>query len=101
MPKIPVSVISVNVAPGGNVSRVPASGRLIAEYKIIPLRLKTQKNETIVIDKVVNIQKTASMKAGGIGDRYTCYATCGGTQKELHLYRDDNEWFLEDLFDPS
>ena len=43
------------------------------------------------IDKVLDIRKAASLKAGGIGIRYTCLI-CG---KTVLLFNDNNLWFLE------
>ncbi len=96
MTKIPVSVIAVHVAEGSTVTRIPASPALAAQYKIIPLRILTRGGERIYVDRVLNIQREASFKAGGIGDKYTCTATLGEKQREIAVYRDDTDWFMED-----
>jgi hypothetical protein len=43
------------------------------------------------IDKVLEIERAASIAAGGLGIRYTCMV-CG---KQTYLYRDDTIWFME------
>ena len=44
------------------------------------------------IQKVTDIRKAASLKAGGAGMRYTCVID----GREGHLYyEDDNRWFME------
>ncbi len=98
MAKFPVSVIAVHVAEGSEITRIPASPGLAAKYKIIPLRILTHGGEKIYVDRVLNIQREASLKAGGIGDKYTCTATLGETQREIAVYRDDTDWFMEDEF---
>ena len=44
------------------------------------------------IQRVKNICRAASLKAGGVGMRYTCIVD----GRESHLYYEDNNmWFLE------
>ena len=43
------------------------------------------------IDKVLDIREAASLKAGGIGIRYTCLI-CG---KTVLLFNDNDKWFIE------
>ena len=44
------------------------------------------------IDRVLDIRRAASLKAGGVGRRYTC-RICG---KERYLWlEDDGKWFVE------
>ena len=43
------------------------------------------------IDRVLDVRRAASLKAGGIGVRYTC-RICG---KIVKLFNDDNHWFME------
>ena len=94
--KFPVSVIALFVGEGfDTIPRVPASPGLMARHKIIPLRILTGDNEKIIIDRVTDINRQASTKAGGLGDRYTCLASFGEVQREFYLYKDDNEWYME------
>ena len=44
------------------------------------------------IQKVTDIRRAASLKAGGVGLRYTCQID--GRQSYLY-YEDNNRWFVE------
>lgn len=45
------------------------------------------------IQKVTDVRRAASLKAGGAGIRYTCIVD----GKESHLfYEDNNMWFMEE-----
>lgn len=100
MAKIPISVIALYVSE--NVSlpsyKIPTSAKLLATYKVIPLRILNENDEKIIIDRIIDIRREASTKAGGLGDRYTCLATRGDVQKQIYVYKDEDEWFLEDYF---
>jgi hypothetical protein len=43
------------------------------------------------IEKVVDIRRAASMKAGGTGIRYTCKVQ----NKEVYLFLEEDRWFME------
>ena len=46
---------------------------------------------TYIIQKVTDIRRAASLKAGGVGIRYTCIVD----GQESHLYYEDNNlWFV-------
>ena len=46
-----------------------------------------------MIQKVTDVRRAASLKAGGAGIRYTCIVD----GKESHLfYEDNNMWFMEE-----
>lgn len=45
-----------------------------------------------VIQKVTDIRRAASLRAGGVGMRYTCQID--GRQSYLY-YEDNNKWFVE------
>ena len=94
--KISVSVIAIYIGEGFSFTRIPASFGLSAKYKVIPLKILTHQNEKIVIDRVLDISRCASTKAGGLGERYTCLATFGDVQREIYVYKDEDEWYMED-----
>ena len=98
MGKIPISVIAVYVGEGFSHLRTPASSGLAAKHKVIPLKILTQNDEKIIVDRVIGITRQASTKAGGLGDRYACLATMGKTQREIFVYKDNDEWYLESEF---
>lgn len=43
------------------------------------------------IDKVIDIRRAASLKAGGTGIRYTCKVY----NKEVYLFFEEDRWFME------
>lgn len=44
------------------------------------------------IDRITDKRRAASLKAGGVGMRYTCFIE--GQQRYLY-YEDNNMWFME------
>ncbi|OQB16016.1 MAG: hypothetical protein BWY15_00143 [Firmicutes bacterium ADurb.Bin193] len=61
------------------------------EGRITPLSFKWEDDRIFEIDKITNVCKAASLKAGGAGIRYTCMV-CG---KQIYLFLEDNKWFVE------
>ena len=61
--------------------------------RITPLSFVWEDEKRYNIDKVLDVRKAASLKAGGLGIRYTC--TVHG--KQIYLYFDEDElrWFME------
>lgn len=43
------------------------------------------------IDRVLDVRRAASLKAGGLGMRYICRIR----GKEVKLFNDDGHWFME------
>lgn len=58
---------------------------------IIPLSLIWENGQIYEIDKVVSIDKKASVNGGGMGLRYTCKIN-GHTK---YIWLDDKIWFVE------
>ena len=50
--------------------------------KLRPLMLKWEDGRKYTIDRVIGVRRSASLKAGGIGIRYTCIV-CG---KQTYLF---------------
>ena len=99
MSKIPISVIAVYVGEGFGDLRTPASPVLTSKYKVIPLKILTRNDEKIIVDRVVDIRRQATTKAGGLGERYVCLATLGDVQREIFVYKNDDEWYMESDFE--
>ena len=95
MAKKYVSVLALYVPEGRHLARLRVSPALISEYKVVPCRVLTEDDKTIYVDKVLDIRNEASIKAGGLGVRYTCLVTVEDVQKEIFVYRDDTDWYLE------
>ena len=59
---------------------------------LIPKSLKWTDDIWYEIDRITDIRRAASLKAGGAGMRYTCII--GG--KKRYLFNEDNNmWFME------
>lgn len=43
------------------------------------------------INKVTDIRQAASLKAGGVGIRYTCKVR----NRQIYLFLEDDRWFME------
>ena len=58
---------------------------------ILPLEIRWEDGRRDPIDRVLDIRRAASLKAGGAGIRYTC--RIGGRPK--YLFLEENKWFVE------
>ncbi|MBS4961081.1 MAG: hypothetical protein KHZ62_09770 [Clostridiales bacterium] len=61
------------------------------EGKMIPLKLRWKDGRCYEVEKVLDIRRAASLKAGGQGMRYTCRMK----GKERFLFFDETRWFVE------
>ena len=62
------------------------------EGQLKPVIVKWQVGHIYEIQRITDIRRAASLKAGGAGMRYTCIID----GKESHLfYEDNNMWFVE------
>ena len=57
----------------------------------IPLTLKWEDGRIFNIDRVTDIRRAASLKAGGQGTRYRCRIS----GKETYLWLEEDKWFVE------
>ena len=70
---------------------------VLAEFtkdgRLIPKSFVWKDGNTYIIQKVTDIRRAASLKAGGAGTRYTCIVD--GVESHLY-YEDNNLWFMEE-----
>lgn len=59
--------------------------------KLRPLVLKWEDGRRYSIDRVIDVRRAASLKAGGIGIRYTCMVQ----GKQTYLFFEEDRWFVE------
>lgn len=59
--------------------------------QVKPVRLNWEDGRRFAVDRITDIRKAASLKAGGIGIRYTCMIA----GKQVYLYKDQDQWFME------
>ena len=56
-----------------------------------PLSIKWEDGRVFEVDRVLDVRQAPSLKAGGLGIRYTC-RICN---KEVYLFDDEGRWFVE------
>ncbi|HAN21864.1 MAG: hypothetical protein A2Y15_06335 [Clostridiales bacterium GWF2_36_10] len=59
--------------------------------KITPLSIIWEDGRTFDIDRISDIRRAASLKAGGVGMRYTCRIR----NKQIYLFDEEGCWFME------
>lgn len=70
---------------------VEVIARFDAEGNITPLTVIWEDGRVFEIDKVLDIRRAASLKAGGIGVRYTCRIR----GRETFLWYEEPRWYVE------
>lgn len=70
---------------------VEVTARFDAEGKITPLSLLWEDGTVYEIDRVLDIRRAASLKAGGMGIRYTVRIN----GKQSYLFYEEPRWFVE------
>ena len=58
---------------------------------IRPRAITWEDGRVYEIDRVLDIRRAASLKAGGVGMRYICRIR----GKEVKLFNDEGRWFME------
>ncbi len=59
--------------------------------RVRPLTLIWEDGRQFEINRVTDIRKAASLRAGGFGVRYTCFIR----GKQVFLFKDEEQWFME------
>lgn len=76
-----------------NKRYVDVVARFDTDGKIIPVKLLWHDGTVFYIDRVLDIRRAASLKAGGAGIRYTCRIN----NRETYLFLEENKWFVEEI----
>jgi sulfopyruvate decarboxylase TPP-binding subunit len=99
MTKIPISVIALFMGKDTEISssKIPVGRELAARHKVIPIKFLTPSGDIIIIDRITDIRRQVSAKVGGLGERYSCLATIGDIQRLVYAYKDEDEWYLEEM----
>lgn len=74
-PKVYVGVL-VEVSPEGQMK---------------PIEITWEDGRKFSIDRVIDVRRAASLKAGGQGMRFTCLIR----GKETYLFKEEERWFME------
>ena len=61
------------------------------EGRNTPLSILWKDGRSFEIDQILDVRRAAYLKAGGVGDRYTCRVR----NKQIYLFDEDGCWFLE------
>ena len=75
----------------GAKAYVEVEARFSREGQLMPTAIIWEDGHRYEIDRVTDVAKRASMKAGGAGIRYTCII--GGHQS--YLFYEVDRWFVE------
>ncbi len=71
---------------------VDVQARFTKDGKLIPLSFEWTDGHVYEIQRICDVRRAASLRAGGTGIRYTCQVN----GRESHLYyEDNNQWFVE------
>ena len=62
-----------------------------SDGSILPQKIIWEDGKEYIIDRVLDIRRAASLKAGGCGIRYDCII-CG---QQRFLFLEDYKWFVE------
>lgn len=69
-----------------------------SDRKVLPIKILTEDGFKFKVDRITDVRPAASLKAGVSGMRYICACTLDDENlsfNEVHLYRDDDAWFVE------
>lgn len=68
---------------------------VVAEFtkdgRIVPKSFTWSDGHVYEVQKITDLRRAASLRAGGVGMRYTCIVD----GRESHLFYEENKWFLE------
>ena len=70
---------------------VEVTAKFDTEGNITPLSVTWEDGTVYEIDRILDKRRAASLKAGGIGMRYTCRIS----GRQSYLYYEDPRWFVE------
>ena len=71
---------------------VDVTAEFSKDGELVPKSFRWEDGQVYEIERIKHIRRAASLKAGGVGMRYTC--VIGGQEKHL-FYEDNNMWFME------
>lgn len=70
---------------------VDVLAKFTKEGMLMPKHFTWEDGHEYDIDRVKDIRRVASTRAGGVGMRYTCLVE----GKEVYLYLEEDKWFME------
>lgn len=70
---------------------VPVVVEYAADGGLKPVSFVWEDGTRYEIDRVLDVRRAASLKAGGMGTRYTCRVR----GRQTYLYLEEDRWFME------
>ena len=70
---------------------ISVTARFDADGNVLPLCINWDDGRQFPIDRVTDVRYAASLKAGGVGIRYTCRIQ----SHEKYIFLEENRWFIE------
>ena len=71
---------------------VDVTAEFSKDGNLVPKSFRWEDGQVYEIERIKDVRRAASLKAGGVGMRYTC--VIDGQEKHL-FYEDNNMWFME------
>ena len=71
---------------------VAVSALFLPDGRMVPQEIIWEDGTRYAIDKVLDLRRAASLKAGGCGMRYTCLIMGG---RHYLFYEENMRWFVE------
>lgn len=72
---------------------VDVTAEFSKEGDLMSKSFRWEDGQVYEIERVKDVRRAASLKAGGVGMRYTC--VIGGQEKHLFYEDNNNMWFME------
>jgi hypothetical protein len=70
---------------------VAVVARYSPEGELRPLSVQWEDGRSFSIDRILDVRRAASLKAGGAGIRYTVRIGC----RETYLFLEEDRWFVQ------
>ena len=70
---------------------VDVDARFVSDGRILPRAVRWKDGRWYEIDRILDVRRAASLKAGGAGVRYTVRIG----RQETFLFLEENRWFVE------
>ncbi len=70
---------------------VAVTAKFDADGQLRPLTITWEDGRVYQVDRVLDVRRAASLKAGGAGIRYTCRIR----GKQTYLFLENGRWFVE------
>lgn len=81
---------------GGNIDeRVKIKSELKHICRTFPLAVTTKCGLVHTIDSIISVNRSGELRMKGLGDKFTCQAIGNGVTKNLTLYKDGDDWYIE------